>query len=210
MENLSEEEYIKKEELAAKEYERERIEYRAKWAAEKKLEADIKMINEFMGYVQSDFPIHLHSANSGFSGSGVKGFIKKEQYDYLLKCFHANDFLSIDKFYDKENDSKNSYLFDGDITHLFLSAYRSRGTKLDHLSIKTKYNSSLDVLMPVLLKIESLGYRWEIGMSPLPSAYYCKIWSIGQVEEKSVIDSIYNAVVMFIEWYNNTQTLPLS
>jgi len=159
-----------------------------------------------MGYVQSEFPIYLHSAMSGFSGLGSREFVQKEQYDYLLKCFHANDFLSIDKFYEKEGDFKNSYLFDGNINHLFLSAYKNRGTQLDRLPANTKYNSSLDVLMPVLLKIESLGRKWEIGMSSYQMGlHYCKIWSIGLIVKESIIDAIYDAVVKFIEWYNTTK-----
>lgn len=66
-----------------------------------------------------------------------------------------------------------------------------------------QYNSSWDLLMPVMEKIESIGYRWEIGMSLKPPFHYCRIWSLPKIEGISPIDAVWGAVVEFIEWYNN-------
>lgn len=65
-----------------------------------------------------------------------------------------------------------------------------------------KFHSSWDWLMPVLIKIESLGYRWEIGMAEDSPMHYCKIWSIGKVKGISPIDATWGAIIEFIKWYN--------
>jgi hypothetical protein len=65
-----------------------------------------------------------------------------------------------------------------------------------------KFHSSWDWLMPVIERIESLGYRWEIGMSTTSPYHYCKIWSIGSIEGISPLDAIYGACIEFIKWYN--------
>lgn len=56
--------------------------------------------------------------------------------------------------------------------------------------------------MPVLEKIEAIGYRWEIGMSSTSPHHYCKIWSIGTIEGISPKDATWGAVIEFIKWYN--------
>ena len=65
------------------------------------------------------------------------------------------------------------------------------------------YHHYWDWLMPVVEKIESLGYKWEIGMSSTTPYHYCKIWSIGTVEGISPLDATYGACVEFIKWYNS-------
>ena len=69
-----------------------------------------------------------------------------------------------------------------------------------------RYNSSWDWLMPVIEKIESFGYRWEVGMSTTSPYHYCKIWSIGSIEGISSSDAIYGAVIKFIKWYNQNKS----
>lgn len=69
-------------------------------------------------------------------------------------------------------------------------------------SIDINYKSSYNLLMQVLEQIESLGYRWEIGMSSTSFYHYCKIWSIGKFEGISSADAIYGALVEFVTWYN--------
>ena len=60
--------------------------------------------------------------------------------------------------------------------------------------------------MKVVEKIESLqnenGYIAQVNIS----SNYCEIIlnnSIIEVEEKTKIEAVYNAVVEFIKWYNN-------
>ena len=65
------------------------------------------------------------------------------------------------------------------------------------------YERSWDWLMPVICKIEALGYRWEIGMSATLPYHYCKIWSIGKIEGISPLYAIHGAIIEFIKWYNN-------
>lgn len=71
----------------------------------------------------------------------------------------------------------------------------------------SKYSTSWDWLMPVVEKIESLGYGVTIGMGT-----YCiiqKDW--GDLEEiHSMTDNnklfcAYNAVVKFINWHNENK-----
>lgn len=68
-----------------------------------------------------------------------------------------------------------------------------------------RYHLSWDWLMPVVEKIETLGYKWEIGMSATSPYHYCKIWSIGTIEGISTLDAIYGAIIEFIKWYNSCQ-----
>jgi hypothetical protein len=68
-----------------------------------------------------------------------------------------------------------------------------------------EYHSSWDWLMPIIERIESLGYRWEIGMSTISPYHYCKIWSIGSIEGISPLDAIYGACIEFIKWYNQNE-----
>lgn len=72
-----------------------------------------------------------------------------------------------------------------------------------HLPKYFKYNSSYEWLMPVLEKIESLGYGWEIGMQTPTSPYhYCKIDGMDTIEGIYLLDAIYGACIEFIKWYN--------
>ena len=59
------------------------------------------------------------------------------------------------------------------------------------------------IIIPVIEKIESIGYKWEIGMSSTSPYHYCKIWSIGTIEGISISDAIYEAIIEFIKWYNS-------
>ena len=75
---------------------------------------------------------------------------------------------------------------------------------LHHYNIsQAKYNSSYNWMIPVLEKIESIGYKWEIGMSATSPYHYCKIWSIVTIEGISISDAIYGAIIEFIKWYNS-------
>lgn len=109
-----------------------------------------------MGYVESEFPVYHHSETYEFrGGSGFKNpFIRKDQYDLLVNLFNSDNRISIDEFYVNENNLY-SYLFDG--SHLFLSAYKNRSTKLDWMSNKLKYHNDYNLLMDVVEKIESLN-----------------------------------------------------
>jgi hypothetical protein len=64
------------------------------------------------------------------------------------------------------------------------------------------YNSSYEWLMPVLEKIESLGYGWDVGVSKSSHYHYCKIYGMDSIEGISPLDAIYGACIEFIKWYN--------
>ena len=65
------------------------------------------------------------------------------------------------------------------------------------------YNFSWDWLMPVVEKIESLGYDFSIDNC------YVRIWDGGQSDfemtfsEPTKLLTTYFAVIEFIKWYNN-------
>ena len=71
-----------------------------------------------------------------------------------------------------------------------------------------RYNQSWDWLMPVVEKIESLGYGVTIGMTD-----YCVIqndWKedleeICSMTENGKLLCTYNAVVEFIKWHNKNK-----
>ncbi len=70
------------------------------------------------------------------------------------------------------------------------------------------YNTSWDWLMPVVEKIESLGYGVTIGMG-----IYCVIqddWKESGIEIHKLTDNnkllcTYEAVVEFIKWYHENK-----
>lgn len=57
--------------------------------------------------------------------------------------------------------------------------------------------------MPVLVKIEALGFHWEMGTSATKPYHYCRTVGIGTTEGVSTIDAIYGACYHFIKLYNN-------
>ena len=75
---------------------------------------------------------------------------------------------------------------------------------IEHL----KYHSSWDWLMPVIGKIESLGYfcminKWtSVYTGPSASATESRI-QITTVEGESKITNTYQAILQFIKWYNS-------
>jgi hypothetical protein len=106
----------------------------------------------------------------------------------------SNQHLYFDRF--KINDVARENGFDNKSPNEYF---------LKLLSSKLRYHSSWDWLMPVLEKIASLGYKWEIGISPYKKEsvfHYCKIWSIGTIEGVSPLDAVYGAVVEFVKWHN--------
>ncbi len=64
-----------------------------------------------------------------------------------------------------------------------------------------KYDTSWDLLMPVVETIEKLGTKCEIGITS------CKIYSSEYTRETfyaaTKIKAVYNHVVDFINWYNS-------
>ena len=79
-----------------------------------------------------------------------------------------------------------------------------------------KYDKSWDLLMPVIKKIEDLGFDTEISRGNAISNYGCqsctigKDFSCGDDDREEVLFNlqedklkvVYDAVVEFIEWYN--------
>ena len=67
---------------------------------------------------------------------------------------------------------------------------------------KLEYHSSYDWLMPVLEKIQSLNYVYEICNGA------CRIkipTDRGWWLEETTIKSVFSAVVEFIKWYNSNE-----
>ena len=81
---------------------------------------------------------------------------------------------------------------------------------------ESKYHSSWDWLMPVVEKIETMGYQVDLLSRKLPielsatdKDHTCLIWNdehtVKVTEVGSVIskhDAAYNGVIDFIKWYN--------
>jgi hypothetical protein len=69
-----------------------------------------------------------------------------------------------------------------------------------------KYHSDWNLLMPIVEKIESLGYSFEIELF---SCYVIDSKTLSTIIEchyNSKIKSTYQAVVEFIKWYNQQNT----
>jgi hypothetical protein len=65
------------------------------------------------------------------------------------------------------------------------------------------FNSSWDWLIPVVEKIESLGYFCMINKwTSVYSGSSLEIIAISTVEGKSKIENTYKACFIFIEWFN--------
>jgi len=80
------------------------------------------------------------------------------------------------------------------------------------------YHSSFDWLMPVVEKIEKLGYKTVLATSECGCKYYQNISTgVGIIKEtvnnpskfmgqsESKIEAVWIAVVPFINWYNNNK-----
>lgn len=66
-----------------------------------------------------------------------------------------------------------------------------------------KYHSSWDWLMPVVEKIQSLGFKFIIGDSNRVTVYNKDYdWRNGHTED-FLIECVWHGVVQFIKWYNN-------
>ena len=105
--------------------------------------------------------------------------------------------------------TEENYFYNPD----FERAYRSRDLK---------YHSSYDWLMPVVEKIESLGYYTSICKMDSKDAFYMKIFPnsktynyqdkffqfhfVSPIEHTEIrIYAVWNAVIMFIKWHNEQQ-----
>lgn len=100
------------------------------------------------------------------------------------------------------------------ITEKDFLAYNYEELK-DNMYIDTtlKYHSSFDWLMEVAEKIESLGYQvvieknncniinWEYTQVIDPK-FYSRV-----IRSATKIEAVYNAVVSFIEWYNEQKNI---
>ncbi len=91
-----------------------------------------------------------------------------------------------------------------------IDSYELHGT-MDYLLAlidSLQYDKSLDLLFEVVDKIESLGYRTELYSGSMI------LFRIGKPKERryfleyscnTKIETIYNACVGFIKWYNKQQ-----
>lgn len=92
-------------------------------------------------------------------------------------------------------------------------------TEFNTLEDKLQYHSSWGWLMPVVEKIEGMGFHTIIGKIPRLEPY-CNInfkesqiidgitesKVMGQCEKK--IDAVWSAVIQFIQWYTTQSTKP--
>ena len=165
-----------------------------------------KLIAEFNGYVQSnEHNVHLHSAQHGFKGSNgySEPFIRKDQFDLLMGFYNSGDQISIDKFYESTRSATRlPYIFNG--VHLFLTAWNNKSTQLDWMPCKLKYHEDWGMLMPVVEKI------WGI-LGNRESMFYFSVSEdltiYGDDTTGNNISDCWDAVVNFIEWYNNQDEL---
>lgn len=75
---------------------------------------------------------------------------------------------------------------------------------------EAKYHTSWDWLMPVVEKIEKLGFIVEILIST-NTMQQCNVYGREDfteltVEAKSKIETVYRAVTEFIQWYNTQKS----
>lgn len=81
--------------------------------------------------------------------------------------------------------------------------------KFMHHAYPFKYNESWSELMPVVEKIESLGYRTQLNYDEIQGNWF-KIteghsYQKALGESKSKIKAVWLAVVEFIKWYNQNK-----
>lgn len=70
----------------------------------------------------------------------------------------------------------------------------------------SKYHQSWDWLMPVVEMIESLEFRCEIGKHSIyiyPTNSYDDIINVDVDRHSNKLESLYEAVLRFIKWYNS-------
>lgn len=71
---------------------------------------------------------------------------------------------------------------------------------------KLNYHTSWDWLMPVVEKIEGLGYTFEKNYQPIDRDWQCLIVKgndiLHQQFDRKSLNASYNLVVDFIKWYN--------
>lgn len=80
---------------------------------------------------------------------------------------------------------------------------------------RLQYNTSWDWLMPVVDKIERLGYRTDIFKADDSDTHLCQVWthhaersqlvSTAKEWSRTKIEAVYGAVVQFIQWYNQNK-----
>lgn len=116
-----------------------------------------------------------------------------------------------------ENETKNELITEGEekidnelIADFMEFPYKRTGLTFSEPRVlfvskaKMEYHTSWDWLMPVVDKIERLGNRCEIGITK------CKIYSADYNRETfyaaTKILAVYEHVVDFIKWYNETQS----
>ena len=76
------------------------------------------------------------------------------------------------------------------------------GTDLLGNNIESKYHISWDWLMSVVNKISDLGFEFEIRAEETYFKDTSEYEIVASAFNGSVLINTYNAVVQFIEWYN--------
>lgn len=71
-----------------------------------------------------------------------------------------------------------------------------------------KYHSDWNWIMPVVEKIEALGYVCNIDKSRtfISALLDNKSFYSGRVGDETKLDTLWQCVTQFIQWYNNNQT----
>lgn len=162
-----------------------------------KISTDSITSNDFLHYLEKNDEEILQNAK--LIVEFVKGMqYKKMQYESNydsafpnLKYLYQVDKDKLSKPITKEiNEKINNFMF--------------ANTNISYIIDlrELKFHSCFNSIMQVLCKIESLGYKWEIGSSKEYPYHYCKINNICNIEGISPLDSVYGAVIEFINFYN--------
>lgn len=112
-------------------------------------------------------------------------------------------------------------VFDDKIKSLLVTPVKSPAGNYVNWTDKLKYHSSWDWLMPVVEKIQNMGFFVSIlGDGRLPNTKelptnYCNIFKDnfnleliidgGNIPSKSKIDSVWQSIIQFIQWYKTNK-----
>lgn len=76
----------------------------------------------------------------------------------------------------------------------------------DYIKKYCKFHTSWDWLMPVVEKVEGLGYNVLIKGNSC--TIYNRVYNVERVIGKTKIQAVYNHIIQFIQWYNSNPIKP--
>lgn len=87
-------------------------------------------------------------------------------------------------------------------------SWKGGDNSISHLldnAVNLEFHTSWDWLMPVLIKIETLGYNWKLECNNNEESsptYKCKIGNFDAISGICALDAVWGAIVEFIKMYN--------